>query len=246
MCITFGKSNFKERQWQLGGSILQEANTIKYLGVHLSGNNKEHMDARVKATRAAFFALKSAGVFSKDTSSNVITYIFNTALRPVLLYGHESIFQHKNALDKAEKLQSKLIKAATCLKPSCRNTPLLRAMKVTRIGVSIEQQEIKLLKSMLTSNSRSHNLYNYLLADQLAGNTSSKRNLVRRVLNTCNKYNLSLVKCLCEHNYIYHSFRKITGDNDGISDTVEYLLSNLTDESREQINMLLSPFQNPN
>lgn len=165
---------------------IQEANVIKHLGVYLSGNNTDHMDARVKA----FFELKCTGVFSKDTSSDVITYIFNTALRPILLYGQECIFQHKNNLD-MRKNYSVILKAAICLNPSCRDTPLLEAMKVTHTGVRIEQQEIKLLRSMLTSNSRSHNLYNFLLANQLSSNASSKRNLVHRDLNTCNKYNLS-------------------------------------------------------
>ena len=132
------------------------------------------------------------------------------------------------------------------LKPSCRNTPLLKAMKVTRTSVSIEQQEIKLLRSMLTSSSRSNKLYNYLLANQLAGNAVSKRNLVHRVLNSCDKYNLSLVKCLCESKYLSYSFRQIYGVGDGISDTVGYLLFNLTDETRAQINLLLSPFRNQN
>ena len=128
------------------------------------------------------------------------------------------------------------------LKPSCRNTPLLKAMKVTRTRVCIEQQEIKLLRSMLTSNSRSYNLYNFLLANQLEGNAISKRNLVHRVLNSCNKYNLSLVMCLCDSKYLSYKFRQIGGENDGVSDSVDYLLSNFTDEARAQINMLLSPF----
>ena len=44
-------------------------------------------DTRIKATRQAFFALKSAGVFDGDLQVRSLIHIFNKDVRPVLLYG---------------------------------------------------------------------------------------------------------------------------------------------------------------
>ena len=119
----------------------------------LSNNTKEHANARISATQIAFFALKSAGVFSKGVKTEAMAYLYKTTIRPVLLYGLQSVGNTKKSRKEIEKLQGKLLKAILNLKLSCRNTPLLHAMKIPRIEESVRQQEVMLLRALLTSTS---------------------------------------------------------------------------------------------
>ena len=242
ICITFGKSSFINRKWFLEDTCLQETNSITYLGVCLSNNNKTHGEARIKATRRAFFALKSSGVFSKGTNTETVIYMFNSAIRPVLLYGLHSVYQSKKSFEEIEKIQGKLLKAAFHLKSSCKNTPLLNAMKIPRIDSTVKQQEMLLLKTLLVSNSRTGNFYNYLLANHLKKKASSGRSLISRVISTCNSNNMSIVNSLCNNQYIKQYTNPKFSDNDGIADSLRYLATNPDNEARAMMNALLSPF----
>ena len=147
-CITFGKSPFEDRLWNLEGTILDESEHVAHLGVILSNNPREHTDSRIKAARRAFYALQGVGLCINGSSPHTISHIFNTAVRPVLLYGLESFHQSKQAKQDAETLQGKLLKVALGLKTRCRNTPLLQALKIPSLGQSIELQELTLFRSM--------------------------------------------------------------------------------------------------
>lgn len=242
-CATFGKSLFNNRKWYLGGTCLNETDSIMYLGICLSNNNKAHSNARIKATRRAFYALQSAGVFLKGIKPETLIHIFNTAIRPVLLYGLQSIYQNNASVIEIEKLQAKLLKAVLGLKVFCRNTPLLDAMRVQRIGMSNELQELLLFRSMILSNSRTQYFYNFLLSQHIKGTSSSHKSLVSRVLSTCKKYDISLVNMMCDDTYLRK--RKIFNQypqDDGVVDSLRFLVSNMTTESVVLMNSILSPF----
>ena len=242
LCMTLGKSNFPKRQWCLNGVELKETTSLKYLGVYLSNDAKAHVNERIKATRRSFYALKSASVFAAGADIESMMYIFNTAVRPVLTYGLQCGYQCKTSMDEAEKTQCKLLKSVMRIKPICRNTPLLKAMKVRRIESDVSFQEIKLLRSLLLSSSRTRKFYTHALACHLQG-TASNRNLVARAFSTCNKYNMSFISSLCDKRYSKQYFHLDDNENDGITDTIRYLSGNLDYNSRVMINAILSPFE---
>ena len=242
VCVTFGKSKFVQRKWYLDNTCLQEKDSIKYLGVCLSNNPKEHANARISATRRAFFALKSAGVFAKGVKTETMAYLFKTTIRPVLLYGLQSVGNTKKSWEEIEKLQGKLLKAALNLKPSCKNTPLLHALKIPRIEESTRQQELILLRALMISCSRSSAFYKYLLANKIKNNLESKNNLISRVFSTCNINQMSFVNSLCNKQYINEHTAPRFIENDGIVDSLRYLAENLDNESRILMNQILSPF----
>ena len=169
-------------------------------------------------------------------------YLFKTTIRPVLLYGLQCVRNTKRSWEEIEKLQAKLLKAALYLKRSCKNTPLLQAVKIPRIEESIRQQEVMLLRTLLTSTSRSSDFYKHLLAKKIANKLTSENNLITRVVNTCNRNNISFVSSLCNKQYIRKHTAPQFIENDGIVDTLRYLTSNLDNESRTIINYILSPF----
>ena len=154
LCMTFGKSNFNNRKWFLEGSCLREVDNLMYLGVCLSNDKSAHTKSIIKATRRAFFSMKSTGVFSNGSEAASISYMFKTAIRFVLLYGHQCVSQSKKSIEDTEKIQSKLLELTLNLKPFCKSTPLLDAMKIPRVAITIKQQEITLLKACFLSSSR--------------------------------------------------------------------------------------------
>ena len=69
-----------------------------------------------------------------------------------------------------------------------------------------------------------------------------EENLIGRVKNTCNEFNLSFVKIICERHYVKNNFKQSFSKNDGLVDSIETLACNLNKENRDMINALLSPF----
>ena len=110
-CVTFGKNMFSPKMWHLNGVNLKETDSVTYLGVLLANNTNAHSEQRVKATRRAFYALQGYGVCKDGVNPETMTHIFNTAIRPVLTYGLQCVYQNKSPLEATEKLQCKLLKA---------------------------------------------------------------------------------------------------------------------------------------
>ena len=243
-CITFGKSSFHDRLWNLEGTLLEESDHVSHLGVILSDNPRRHTDSRIKAAKRAFYALQGAGLCTNGSSPDTIAHIFSTAVRPVLLYGLESVHQSKQAKKDAEILQGKLLKAALGLKTYSRNSPLLQALKIPSVGQSIELQELTLFRSMFLSRSRSQRFYKFLLTQRFKGCKLSKRNILHRILNSCDKYDIAFYDYICTKSYlkgIKRDLKKYT--EDGIADSVSYILQTYASQNdRSLLNALLSPF----
>jgi hypothetical protein len=196
-CMTFGKSNFSGRAWRLDGIQLDETDSIVYLGVTLTNDTTSHAAERIKAARRAFFALQGAGMCVNGLNPDTIVHLYNTAIRPVLMYGLQCVYQNKTAMEGTEKIQGKLLKSALGLK----NTPLLDALKIPRIAKSVEVQELLLFRTMFMSNSRTCHFYQYLLSRHLNGYALSKKCMLSRVMRTCHKYDISVIKLICDSKY---------------------------------------------
>ena len=240
-CVTFGKSPYNDRKWSLDDVTLDEADHVVHLGVILANDTKSHTKARIKSARRAFYALQGAGLCVNGTSSDTITHIYTTAIRPVLLYGLECIYQCKTVINDAERLQSKLLKSALGLKKYSRTSPLLQALKIQRISKSAKIQELVLFKSMFLSSSRTYQFYKYILSQHMLGVKYSHKSIVARVLNTCNENDISLIKYLCDDSYLKSKkFAMKRFPADGVADSVAFLFSQSS--SQTMINCLLQPF----
>jgi hypothetical protein len=224
-CVTFGKSPFTNRQWYLQGTPLTETSSVKHLGVMLSNDTRCHAESRIQAARRAFYSLQGAGLCVNGCNPGTIAHIYNTALRPVLTYGLESVHMGKTVMNNVETIQGKFLKAALGLKPRCKSTPLLKALGIDRIQTHIEVQRLSLFKSVFLSTSRTNVFYMYLLTNALQGRLSSQRNLVTSVLQICDKYNLSLANYLCDKSYKSLCKRAIKSRAPcGLADSVKYSL----------------------
>lgn len=87
-----------------------ETNSIRYLGVCVSNDSKDNACVRINAALRAFFVLKRTGVFTKVIDTKAMSYIFNTAIRPVFLYRLQNVDINSMSFVQLEELQGKLVK----------------------------------------------------------------------------------------------------------------------------------------
>ena len=214
---------------------------MNHLGVVLANNTRSHAEARIQSARRAFYSLQGAGLCVKGCSPSTISRIYTTAIRPVLTYGLECVYQGKTVMNQVEVIQGKCLKAALGLKYYCKTSPLLHALNIDRVSTSIEIHQLALFKSMFFSSSRTSVLCKFLLSEFLKGGLSSHKNLVSAVMKTCDKHNISMAQYLCESSHKPACKRRIrTRPECGIADSVKYVLNSSHDVLI--INDLLSPF----
>ncbi len=100
------------------------------------------------------------------------------------------------------------------------------------------------LMSMFHTSSKANNFYKFLLKQHLNGTVRGTNNLVGRVHDICDKYDVSFVRYLCDDKYARTQSRSIKRflTNDGVVDTVRHLLSDLNSYNTSLIHMLLKSF----
>ena len=88
----------------------------------------------------------------------------------------------------------------------------------------MEIQQLSLFRSMLLSSSRTALFYKTFWYHQI---TSCRKDLVTRIRHTCQKYDISLVKFVCNDKYGLAVKQKIKKYpvNDGVVDSVKQLVS---------------------
>ena len=246
-CSIFGPCYFDPHpQWKLNDTILSENDHVKYLGVilsHTKGN--KHVEYRINSCRKAYYALQGIGLGNNTCNADTVSYIWSTAIRPVLTYGLQCISLSKQALQNLEKTQAKLLKTSLGLHKFCKNTPVLNAIKVNKIETSLDIGYLELVRSMFKSQSRAKPFYNHILNMHVCGKLKTHDDLVHRAHNSCNKYGISFIKYILDDNYALHSKKQIKQcfpTNDGYTDSVRQLLLSADPYDKMVLNMLLMPF----
>lgn len=246
-CITFGRSFFTScPQWSLNGSVLQDVTSvgISYLGATLANDSKGHCEARIKSCRRAFYAFQSVGLHTNGLAPDMVAHIWRTAIQPVLCYGVQCMSLTRKLLHDLDKTQSRLLKTCLGLSKYCRNTPLLRAMKINTVSLHYDIGSLDLLKSHFANDAVGLCFYSFMISQLRKGKLSGHDTLVNRCDKICNSYGASFYRYILDDKYS-HAFKhrlKVTVDNDGVSDSVAFLLKNFSQANREMLNMLLIPF----
>ena len=77
----------------------------------------------------------------------------------------------------------------------------------------------------------------------MKGVHSGKRNIVHRIRCTCDKYDIPFNEYICYGSYMKTIKHNLKGfPENGIADSVSFILRNPYERSRSVINALLSPF----
>ena len=95
-CVSFGQNDFvSSPAWSLNCVELVISDSIKYLGVTLANKPSVHVNDRIAACGRAYYAMQGAGFCNVTTNANMLTYLWESAVRPVLLYGSSSVHINK-------------------------------------------------------------------------------------------------------------------------------------------------------
>ena len=116
---TLGKSNFATREWAINDVKPRDTDSVVYMGVSLSNDNKVHREDRINATPRACYALQGAGVCQGELYPDTMTHIY--AIRHVLTSGLQSVYQNKMISDEVDKLQNKVLKSTLGFGRCCKN-----------------------------------------------------------------------------------------------------------------------------
>ena len=245
-CITFGKTHFtKSPTWSIDSVILTNATEtgIKYLGAVLLGNSAMHADSRIAACRRAYYMLQPVGLHPRGLAPETISYVWRTALQPILTYAVQCVGISKTKLKEMDRIQARLLKSSLGISKYCRNTSFLQAMKVQPVSTLSDIYTLDLLSFHMKNNANGRTFYSYLLS-HTSGQFSSHDNLVNRCMSICQSRDISLFKYLFLDDYVTSTkcIHKSFPINDGVIDCITYLLSDFTYENRVMLQSLLFPF----
>jgi hypothetical protein len=126
---------------RMGGEIIDDVQSMKYLGSYLSNNllNNKHLEERYRLTSVAVKKLVDfSGFHNTDVSVEVKVQLYKSYVRPVLTYGLESLLLGSNEADKLQRKEENIIKTALSLSTRLRSTELMLALKLNRIDVKLD------------------------------------------------------------------------------------------------------------
>ena len=245
-CITFGKQYFDSTpSWKLNETNLNMSDSITYLGVQLSYSKRRcHIDERINACRRAFYSLQGAGLCNVITDVGTASYVWNSAIRPVLIYGLNTVDISGTALRDLESVQGRLVKSMVGIHKWCRTTPVIRAMKICTVESSVAISNLELLRSIFNTNSCARSFYLFLISKLNSGQHHvMDGGLLSRCKNLCIKFNVNFLKYMFDMSYSNKVKCDMKHyDQDGLSDSVHTLLLSRDPLDAYLLNMLLRPF----
>ena len=125
---------------------------MTYIGTTLNGNVTDHIHTRIKSAKRAYYFLEGADVCCDGVAPKTLSHIYKVAIQPILTYGYRAISIHVN--ESWEKIQGMLLKTALGIPKNRRNSPILVALGIDKIGQLVKRQQLTLLRNALQGNSK--------------------------------------------------------------------------------------------
>ena len=173
-----------------------------------------------------------------------IAHMYKTAIQPILTYGCSTIKLKPNDIDELEKVQASLIKAALGLSKYSRNTPILRALKIKKIGRILDERHLSLTRAALHNTSKSRTFYLHIMHKCQYQHMNKHCNLLQRSKQICNSKGIMLLKYLFDESYALKCKLLFKDDSsDGIADSIATLFCTYDNPNSQYLTrLLLKPF----
>lgn len=145
-------------EWQgnlsLGGIIIKQVNSIRYLGSYLSDNirNKIHIDKKRSATYLALARLRDLGFDSTHTNCDVKGSLYKIYLRPILYYGIENCLLNNSELKTLKSIEGNTIKNLLLINKRCFTTEIMRSLDIELTEEWIEISKLKFYQRIQTND----------------------------------------------------------------------------------------------
>ena len=158
-------------------------------------------DSRIAACRRAYYMLQPVGLHPRGLAPETISYVWRTALQPILTYAVQCVGISKTKLKEMDRIQARLLKSSLSISKYCRNTSLLQAMKVQPVSTLSDIYTLDLLSSHMKNNANGRTFYSYLLS-HTSGQFSSHDNLVNRCMSICHDNLVNRCMSICHDNLV--------------------------------------------
>lgn len=243
-CLTYGRPSFVTKpMWYLDGVSLEQTESITYLGAELGkAADSVHSEKRIRKAQQAFYLLQNAGVCHNGLNTEASMHIYKLAVRPALTYGCPAIYLSKTAMHKLDKCQAKLLKSILGLYTFCRNTPLLKALNIPKISHTTKSHTIELMRNCMLNNAATREFYSFL---RLQPSNMVNKTLFGRASEYCEEFGINLQDYIMKDTYRKtqkQRLKKQEYEQDGLVDSVKFLLSDFNEAKRQSLNALLKPF----
>ena len=151
---------------------------------------------------------------------------------------HNCTYQGKRAIKDIRSTEAKLIKRALGLRKFCKTTPLLDALGIPDVQLTVNQSSLKTLKSALSSQSQASHFFAFALARLRLGLRPDPGSLVGQLVQRMSTRDILDAVA----NERVHTRRKSSCEPSGVVDSVRQLLIHYSSSNNELLNMMLSPF----
>ena len=234
-CLIRGRCPFATLPvWYINGIELAVKDEINYLGVILSNRSwNSHVSSRISSGRKAYFSLQDAGLCKNGVSPKTIVELWKKACLPVFTYGCETINLTATNKHELERAQAKLL-----------TSPLLQALRVTKVSDIINDNVLTLLKNIMLNGSCARSFYCYQFSKMTWKRYPQKNQLISRASEICQSGGISLIRFLVDDKYAteaknQNKYRFHNAGSDGLVDTINHLLSNYSYQNNKLLCGLL-------
>ena len=132
MVISYNK-NIMLPTITMGGNIIEEADSIKFLGIHIDN----HLTFRDHINKTSIKISKSIGIIhklNKFLPSNILKLIYSSLIHPYLIYGLEAWFgTFKNNTNKISVSQKKAIRAINNLDYNDHTNEYFKSLNILKL-----------------------------------------------------------------------------------------------------------------
>ena len=205
-----------------------------------------HISSRISSGRKAYFSLQDAGLCKNGVRPKTIVELWKKACLPVFTYGCETINLTATNKHELDRTQAKLLKVSLGLPKTARTSPLLQALRVTKVSDIINDNVLTLLKNIMPNGSRARSFYCYQYSKMKWKRYPQKNDgsLISRASEICQSQGVSLVRFLVDDKYAteaknQNKYRFPNAGSDGLVDTINHLLSNYSYQNNKLLCGLL-------
>ena len=195
-------------------------NSVNLLGVNINSkcDAQIHVNNRVRKCRMSYYGLGHSGKAYPGLATDVKSHLWRTICDPVLSYGIECISLGKKHWDCLQSLQGQCIKQIMGLSKRSRHSNLLKALSITNIAVTCKNNSISLLKRIMSINTPTNDLCDYLIERYFTHKTLYPKTLVGCVI----QMGISPLELICDRT-VYS--RANPASDDGHIGSLRHLVS---------------------
>ena len=209
-------------EWVIGNAKVSLSDNTDILGVAFNSSLEStmHINNRVRKCQQGTFAMSAMGLSYPGLNSDVKAFLWKSISSPLLVYGMESLSLSNSDLKLLKTTQGNIIKRIMGLNKRSHHTKLLKALKVPPIEEVIKKNSLGLYKNIFKTDTPSRELQSILLARYITKGSIIKGTLLERIV----KFGVQPLDILFDKNPVMHAECDINTDDDGLTDSLRYLL----------------------